>query len=166
MRNTLVTLAVTFAVLVLCAATTSAVAGGQQRSGEGFKSTPTSPETERRDQPVTDDDLRILKRADAMLSTPATWNPHDTRICQPHDKSWSLFCAMQQAALDVYGKERYRAVAIQEVRFVVEDLMKGRDIQHRLTDYNNLPSTRFADIKNVLKVATDRVAARLASQQK
>ena len=115
---------------------------------------------------MTEDDLRVLKRADEMLSTPATWNRHDTRMCKPHDKAWSLFCVMQQAALDVYGKERYRAVAIQEVRFVVEDLMKGKNIEHRLTDYNNLPSTRFADIKSVLKVASDRVAARLASQKK
>jgi hypothetical protein len=35
-----------------------------------------------------------------------------------------------------------------------------------LTDYNNLPSTTFEDIKHVLNVARDRVAARLAAQKK
>ena len=46
--------------------------------------------------------------------------------------------------------------------------MKGMNvsIQHRLTDYNNLPSTRFEDIKHVLQVATDRVSTRLAAQKK
>ena len=72
---------------------------------------------------------------------------------------------MQDAAHEVFGEERYRALAIQEVRFTVEDRMTGLAIQHRLTDYNNLPSTRFADIKDVLKVTMDRVAARLAAQQ-
>jgi hypothetical protein len=73
---------------------------------------------------------------------------------------------MEKASEDVLGHLGYRAVALQEVRFVVEDAMRGSNTQflHRLTDYNNLPSTRFEDIKNVLKVATDRVSARLTSQ--
>jgi hypothetical protein len=58
-------------------------------------------------------------------------------------------------------------VAIQEVRFTVEDGMKADNVAilHRLTDYNNLPSTRFSDIKDVLKVTTERVAARLSAQK-
>jgi hypothetical protein len=46
------------------------------------------------------------------------------------------------------GEDSYRAVALQEVRFAAEDAMKGMKVQfrHRLTDYNNLPSTRFEDI--------------------
>ena len=137
-------------------------------STQAFNSSISSPELERRDQPVTADDLRILNRANQILSTPAVWNRHDTRICKPADHTWSLFCALQVAAVDVLGKESYRAVAIQEVRFVTEDLMKGMNvsIQHRLTDYNNLRSTRFEDIKRVLKVATDRVSARLAAHGK
>jgi hypothetical protein len=138
---------------------------GSQQSTDRFL---TSPELERRDQPVTADDLRILKRADEILSTPTKWSRHDTRICKPKDKTWSLFCAMEKASLDVLGEDRYRAVALQEVRFACEDAMKGMKVQfqHRLTDYNNLPSTRFEDIKNVLKVATDRVSTGLASQNK
>jgi hypothetical protein len=114
------------------------------------------------------DDPRILRRAAEILSASTKWNRHDTRICKPKDKTWSLFCAMEKAALDVLGEDRYRAVALQEVRFAAEDAMKGMKVpfQHRMTDYNNLPSTRFEDITNVLKVATDRVSARLASQIK
>lgn len=143
-----------------------AEAKAQTRSQNG--PTATSPELERRDQPVTDEDLRILRRADSILSSPAVWNRNDTRICKPEDTTWSLFCAMQKAAIDLLGEERYRAVALQEVRFVVEDEMKASNvpIQHRLTDYNNLPSTRFEDIKNALTVAAQRVSARLASKQR
>jgi hypothetical protein len=135
--------------------------------GQTIKSTMSSPALERRDQHVTEDDLRILQRADKMLSTPAAWNRHDTRVCKGTDTRWSLFCALQLATVEVFGEERYRAVAIQEVRFVTEDLMRGMNvpIQHRLTDYNNLPSTQFKDVKHVLKMATDRVRARLATQK-
>jgi hypothetical protein len=33
---------------------------------------------------------------------------------------------------------------------------------HRLMDYNNDPSTTFADIQNVLRLMEDRIAKRLA----
>ena len=125
-----------------------------------------SDELERRDQPVTEEDLQILKRADKILSSPAVWNRHDTRVCKQEDKTWSLFCAMERASLGVLGEYRHREVALQEVRFAVEDVTKGIEFEHRMMDYNNLPSTRFSDIKRVLKTATDRVSARLAAQKK
>jgi hypothetical protein len=56
-------------------------------------------------------------------------------------------------------------VALQEVRFIIEDLMKGREFQHRLMDYNNLPTTQFKDIKKVLKQATEKVSARLKEKK-
>jgi hypothetical protein len=121
---------------------------------------------ERRDQPVTEEDLRILQRADAILSSAAVWNRHDTRTCKPEDRRWSLFCAMEKASLDVLGEYRHREVALQEVRFAVEDVTKGIEFEHRMMDYNNLSSTGFEDIKKILEVATQRVNDRLAAQKR
>ena len=125
--------------------------------------TPTSPELERRDQPVTEDDLRILVKADEILKDESVWNRNDDRVCDDDESAgrWSLFCALQKACIDVLGKYDHRRVALQEVRFAVEDATRGRDFEHRLRDFNNLPETRFADVKKVLKVATDRVKSRL-----
>jgi hypothetical protein len=50
------------------------------------------------------------------------------------------------------------------VRFAVEDATKGIEFEHRMMDYNNLQSTTFRDIKNILAVATRRVRERLAAQ--
>jgi hypothetical protein len=125
----------------------------------------TSPEAESRNQPVTAEDLRILQRADQILSSPAVWNRRDTRTCKPADRTWSLFCALEKASLDVLGEYRHREVALQEVRFAIVDATNGRRFEHRLMDYNNLPSTSFDDIKRVVKVATDRVNARLTSRR-
>jgi hypothetical protein len=36
---------------------------------------------ESRDQPATADDLRILRRADALLGDASVWNRHDDRVC-------------------------------------------------------------------------------------
>jgi hypothetical protein len=126
----------------------------------------TSPEAESRNQPVTAEDLRILQRADQILSSPAVWNRKDTRTCKPADRTWSLFCALEKASLDVLGEYRHREVALQEVRFAIMDATNDRPFEHRLMDYNNLPSTTFDDIKRVVKVATDRVNARLMSQRR
>ena len=132
---------------------------------------------ESREQPVTEADLRILQRADALLKDPASWNRHDDRVCSDDEATGkrSLFCALQKADTEVLGKYEHRNVALQEVRFAVEDATRDRHLAfdalrhfrlpHRLMDFNNLPDTRFEDIHNVLRVAATRVAARLAANR-
>lgn len=128
--------------------------------------TATSDDLERRDRPATDDDLRILLKAHELLNTDAAWNRKDDRECADDEAAGkrSLFCALQKACIDVLGVYDHRRVALQEVRFAVEDATRGRDFEHRLRDFNNLPTTHLADVQRVLDVATDRVRARLKSK--
>src|SRR5262252_2150685 len=129
--------------------------------------TATSPELERRDQPVTEDDARILARADELLRDPSVWNRADDRECADDESNGrrSLFCALHRACIDVLGVYDHRRVALQEVRFAVEDATRGQDFEHRLRDFNNLPSTQFTDIKAVLRVAAERVRQRLGNPE-
>lgn len=129
--------------------------------------TATSPQLEERDQPVTADDVAILVRAEALLSNSSGWNRSDERECADDEASGkrSLFCALQKACIDVLGSYDHRRVALQEVRFAVEDATRGRDFAHRLRDFNNLPETRLEDIKRVLAVAKERVSARLKAKK-
>ena len=124
----------------------------------------TTPEFERRDREVTKEDLLILKRASEILSDATRWNRKDTRICNAEDTVWSLFCALQKASIEILGEYDHRRAALQEVRFVVEDETKGKKFEHRLRDYNNLPSTQFEDIKRVLKLAAERIASRVKTK--
>lgn len=128
--------------------------------------TPTSPQSEERNQPVTVEDLRILEKAEGLLKDESVWNRQDDRECQDDERAGkrSLFCALQQACIDVLGRYDHRRVALQEVRFAVEDATRGRDFEHRLRDFNNLPETTLADIKRVLRVAKERVTARLQAE--
>ena len=126
----------------------------------GCATTPT-PSYEDREQAVSAQDLAILDGADAILAEEADWNRHDTRECPPGATTFSLFCALQKASIDILGAYDHRRVALQEVRFAVEDATKGREFEHRLMDYNNLPETRFSDIKRLLAAARARVAERL-----
>ena len=142
---------------------------GRPADGEMRPATPasqitqTSPQLEQRDQPVTADDVAILARAQALLKSNSGWNRADDRECKDDEVSGrrSLFCALQKACIDVLGSYDHRRAALQEVRFAVEDATRGRDFEHRLRDFNNLPETRLEDIQRVLAVAKERVSARL-----
>ena len=121
------------------------------------------PAYEDRDQPVSAKDLDILDRADALLANESAWNRKDTRECPPGAKSLSLFCALKAASIEVLGTYDHRRAALQEVRFAIEDVTKGREFEHRLMDFNNLAETSFSDIKNILVVARAKVLARLGA---
>ena len=125
--------------------------------------TASTPELEARDQPVTAEDLRILLKADQLLHDDSVWNRSDDRECSDDESigKRSLFCALQKACIEVLGVYDHRRVALQEVRFAVEDATRGQAFEHRLRDFNNLPTTRLADIKRVLQSATGRVQTRL-----
>lgn len=125
--------------------------------------TRSSAELERRDQPAEHDDLLILRRTEELLTDESVWNRQDDRRCLDDERNGqrSLFCALYQASLDVVGEYGHRRLALQEVRFAVEDATGGRAFEHRLRDFNNLPETEFADIRQVLDVAFERVSARL-----
>lgn len=143
---------------------------GWRRGVGAVAQSPTPPATtaeqERRDQPVTADDLRILQKADELLSAESVWNRQDDRECEDDEKTGkrSLFCALHEACVEVLGDYDHRRVALQEVRFAVEEATRGQEFQHRLRDFNNLPTTRLADIKGVLQVAIARVKARVKDE--
>lgn len=106
-------------------------------------------------------DLDVLRRADALLSEPSAWNHLGDRDCDATARSWNLYCVLHRASLDVMGVACHRSAAMQEVRWVVDERTRGVDLAHRLMDYNNLPTTTFADIKGVLAEAIQRLRAKL-----
>ena len=154
----------TFVLSILLGVSLAPLDEGQTRpSTPAPQITQTSPQLEQRDQPVTADDVAILLRAQALLSSNSVWNRADERECKDDEASGkrSLFCALQKACIDVLGNYDHRRVALQEVRFAVEDATRGRDFDHRLRDFNNLPETRLEDIQRVLAVAKEKVTLRL-----
>src|SRR5262245_65357396 len=96
---------------------------------------------ESREQPVTEADLRILQRADALLTDPASWNRHDDRVCSDDEATGkrSLFCALQKADTEVLGTYEHRNVALQEVRFAVEDATRDRQMTFDALRHFRLP---------------------------
>ena len=141
-------------------------AGGCTHTEPQVESTPsfeqTSPDLERRDQPVTSEDLLILQRAAEILNDKAVWDRNDDRICNEGDTTWSLFCALQKASIEILGEYQHRRISLQEVRFAIEDVSGGEEYAHRLKDFNNTRS--YEEVLRVLVIATERVESRLQNK--
>lgn len=127
------------------------------------KAAPTPDDSEVR-PPVTKADLDVVKQARVILSSPAKWNRADNRKCPADEKTFSLYCALEKATQEVTGSFAHRGAAMQEARFVIDDIAPNRNYNHRLMDYNNDPTTTFADIQRVFDLLETRIAKRLKEQ--
>jgi hypothetical protein len=110
-------------------------------------------------------DVRVVQRAEVLLADPSAWRHAGDRDCAPEATSWNLYCVLERASLDVTGGFEHRSAALQEVRWVVDERTRGIELQHRLMDFNNLPTTSFADIKSVLAEAQRRLVAKVGASR-
>ena len=108
-------------------------------------------------------DLKILKRANFILSEESRWNKQDDRQCDDDiaNEKYSLFCVLYKASMDITGEYIHRRPAIQIVRFTLEKYENGRVENHRLMDWNNHADTTFEEVKIILKESIDVVEKEL-----
>ena len=111
--------------------------------------------------PITRADLQIVKRSRELLNSEAKWNRADNRNCPAEAKTVSLYCALQMATVELGGKAEHRGAALQEARFVIDEIAVDRNYEHRLMNYNNDPTTTFADIQEVLRITESLITLRL-----
>ena len=113
--------------------------------------------------PVAKVDLEIVSRAREILDSPSRWNRADNRVCPETAKTFSLYCALAKATTEKTGSFAHRGPAVQEARFVIEEIAPNvNHYEHRLRDYNNDPTTTFAGVQNFFDVLQDHIARRLA----
>lgn len=109
-------------------------------------------------------DAKIIRRAAEILSSPAVWNRADNRKCAPDATKWSIYCAGVQAVEEVTGVTGgghgidHRRPALEVIRGVADDRSKGRSYHHHLMDYNNDPTTTFADTQGLFSEALQRMS--------
>jgi hypothetical protein len=65
------------------------------------------------------------------------------------------------ATVEVDGKAEHRGAALQEARFVIDEIARDRNYEHRLMNYNNDPTTSFSDIQEVLRITESLIMLRL-----
>ena len=116
-------------------------------------------------QPLPQDayDVAILERAVALLATEDAWSRQDDRHCEEGEAGLSLYCALQQASIEVRGEFHHRAAALQAVRHAIEAQRPEADYAHRLMDYNNDATVTFDDMHAMLDAAAAQLERAEAS---
>jgi hypothetical protein len=109
-------------------------------------------------------DAAIIRRAAAILSTDAVWNRADDRKCAKTATTWSIYCAMEKATIEITGGFNHRRPALEAVREIVDQRSAGRAYHHRLMDYNNDRTTRLSDVQGLFREAL-RGMPQAATQQ-
>ena len=143
--------ALLFVAVLLSPLSANAQGTASQSAGDDSKVRP----------PVTKSDLQIVRRARELLDSPLKWNRADNRVCPAEAKTVSLYCALQMATVEIGGKAEHRGAALQETRFVIDEIAADRNYEHRLMNYNNDPMTTFADIQEVLRITESLITLRL-----
>jgi len=75
--------------------------------------------------------------------------------------TWSLYCALQRATLEVTGESHHRQPALQLVRQIVAEVGADRITNHRLMNFNNHPATTLEEIRGVFEIAEARMAEQI-----
>jgi hypothetical protein len=110
-------------------------------------------------------DRDIVRRAAAILASTAVWNRADNRKCPASATTWSIYCAMERASIEVTGGAHHRRPAMEVVRTLIEERSAGRNYAHRLMDYNNDSTTSFADMQRLFTEALARMNGTEAEPQ-
>ena len=113
---------------------------------------------------VTKTDVKIVQRARQILDSAAKWDRADTRTCPPHAQTFSIYCALEAATHEITGSFAHRGAAMQEARFVIDEIAPNRNYGHRLMHYNNDPRTTFADIQTFFRQLEARLEIRLKEE--
>lgn len=107
--------------------------------------------------PVTNDDLKIIQITQELLSEELYWHKNDDRNCEDDlsNKSYSLYCALRIASLEVENRYNHRNAALQKLRHLIELKYPNRKWNHRMMDFNNMEETDYQDIIEILKEIED-----------
>ncbi|HEX4750478.1 MAG TPA: hypothetical protein VH302_13115 [Bryobacteraceae bacterium] len=114
---------------------------------------------------VTKADLQIIRRARRILDSPASWNRADNRVCPKDANVYSLYCALEKATEEITNTFAHRGAAMQEARFVIDEIAPNAHYEHRLMGYNNDPKTTFADIQHVFDLLEKDIGKKLKEQK-
>jgi hypothetical protein len=102
-------------------------------------------------------DREILVRASKVISSDSAWNRADNRKCPANATTWSIYCAVEKAQVEIAGGFHHRRPAGELVREIVDERTKSRNYKHRMMDYNNDRTTTLADVRSLFAEAIARI---------
>ena len=108
-------------------------------------------------------DLKIVQKADAILSDSSKWNKADDQQCKDdiNTERYSLFCALYKASIDITGEYIHRRPGVEMVKLSVNKYGQRRAVTDKIIGWNNHSDTTFEELKKVLKESLDEIKNQL-----
>jgi hypothetical protein len=113
--------------------------------------------------PVTELDLKIIRKTKELLSEEKSWHKNDDRDCKDdiNNARYSLFCALKTASIDIEGDYNHRNAIMQKIRHTIVEIYPLKEWEHRLKDFNNMPETDFGVLMDLLNRVEEEVITEL-----
>jgi hypothetical protein len=141
------------------------IEGRLAAQSEAAQPVSTKPASETQADAVSQTDIEIIKKVQAILDSPAKWDKASSQNCNAQAKTFGLYCAFEAASIAVTGKPDYDGPAINEVRQLIDSTAPNAPrYSARLVDYNNDPTITFEDVQRLLKTAETDLEKRIAPQ--
>ena len=119
------------------------------------------------DVPVTTTDLKIIRKAKDLLKGEKSWHKNDDRDCEDdiENGSYSLFCALKSASIEMEGGYNHRNAIMQKIRHTIVQMYPDKEWEHRLKDFNNMPETDFDVLMDLLNRVESEVVKELEQKK-
>ncbi len=108
----------------------------------------------------SDKDIAIVRGALQLLHHEEQWNQNDDRVCDQRT-SYSVFCALFHASINVDGQYRHLRPAMKTVRDTIEQRYP-RQYDHVLVGFNNADETTLEDVRGVLRQAIEELKKKMS----
>lgn len=117
--------------------------------------------------PAGKKDLKIIREARKLLSSAENWNQEDDRRCEDdiQNDKYSFFCALQTASTKVEGAYNHRNAVMQMMRHLIQARFPERRWEHRFKDFNNMESTTFEKIHEIIDEAEATIKKELKEKK-
>lgn len=109
------------------------------------------------DAPPTVQDLEILERTEAILRDESVWDRSANRRCGSAATTWTLYCALRDATVQVTGEFHDRQPALTIMRAVIQDVFREMSFEQPLVDYNTYDDAILVEMHRLLGSAMNRV---------
>jgi hypothetical protein len=113
------------------------------------------------DAPPTYQDLEIVETAAATLVDESVWDRSRNRQCSPGARTWTLYCALRDAIVEVTGEFHEYQPALVIMRQVIGNVFREMQFERPLIDYNAYEDAILSEMQGLLAMAASRIRTEL-----
>jgi len=113
------------------------------------------------DAPPTVDDLEIIEGAIGILNHEIVWDRSANRRCRSSTTTWTLYCALHDATIEVTGEFHEYQPAMVITSDVIDRIFREMEFERPLIDYNTYADAILIEMHRLLTMAGTRIRGQI-----